>query len=713
MEPPSDKVDFPLFVVAPMTGRSYSIPDRCTSMIRARLAIPMLMIVAVACRSIRAEEPSTLWGKTLDGWIAALREKTGQDRRTAVIAVGHFGQAANAAAPDLIELVHKGQFQKEAVDALVQIGAGVEVTVPALIEQFVQAGCLHLTGAGAIGFNRDPRDSLVQIGGPAVPALIGVLTGPNVDMRVCAAEALGMIGPSASAAVPALSRALAVDRPASDPPLLKAAVKALGRIGADAKIVVPLLNGLLDKVRGGEQEEATVSYFADELIKALVKFGALPVERLMKDFLQDGGDAYYLTLLGPGSKPVVPWLRLALKDPRAQVRIDAAIALARIDPSGGEAIPVLIDALDHPIHNDKIAYDGVPAALGHIGPAAKGAIPVLKGLMGKPAGVFFRSEIVRTLVQADPEGRESIPALISALRDEDSSVAQTAIEGLGLLGPRAKDAASALAALIIHNLTDPEPKDYDNRRAIKVLHRLDTTGTFAIPALMAVLEHQGGKRKNEEQGGLDRDDGDPVETAALLLGSYGAKAKAAIPALIGALTTQEQDDANRTVRRSAALALGQIGPDAKAAIPVLHEILKEKPCSIWDGVVIALYHLDPAGRALAEKWVQSSRDSSKPNSLHDYLGRRENVLGAMGRTSLEADILTKRRLKWLQYNLAIDPGEDWEPPTYIEEYLESIGRLGAGARLAIPQLEDLCRHRNSWVRLWASEALEKLRSAKS
>jgi HEAT repeat protein len=179
------------------------------------------------------------------------------------------------------------------------------------------------------------------------------------------------------------------------------------------------------------------------------------------------------------------------------------------------------------------------------------------------------------------------------------------------------------------------------------------------------------------------------------------------------LKTRQKDDANRTVRRAAALALGQIGPEAKVATPVLREALKEKPCSIWDGVVIALYQLDPAGRALAEKWVQSPRDPSELDSL-SYLGRREIVLGAMGRTSLEADILTKRRLKWLQYNLAADSEEgDWEPPTYIEQNLEAIGRLGAGARLAIPRLEDLSRHRNAWVRLWASETLEKVRPAKS
>jgi hypothetical protein len=85
----------------------------------------------------------------------------------------------------------------------------------------------------------------------------------------------------------------------------------------------------------------------------------------------------------------------------------------------------------------------------------------------------------------------------------------------------------------------------------------------------------------------------------------------------------------------------------------------------------------------------------------------------MGRPSLEADLLTRRYLEVLNHNLAIEGGrEDWELPIAIEEYVGSIGGLGVGARLAIPRLEELCKYRNAWVRLWATEALGKVRPAK-
>ncbi len=54
-----------------------------------------------------------------------------------------------------------------------------------------------------------------------------------------------------------------------------------------------------------------------------------------------------------------------------------------------------------------------------------------------------------------------------------------------------------------------------------------------------------------------------------------------------------------------------------------------------------------------------------------------------------------------------------ENTNYLEDRFEAIAQLGTGARVAIPRLEELRKHQNPWVRLWASEALEKIRPAKS
>ena len=46
---------------------------------------------------------------------------------------------------------------------------------------------------------------------------------------------------------------------------------------------------------------------------------------------------------------------------------------------------------------------------------------------------------------------------------------------------------------------------------------------------------------------------------------------------------------------------------------------------------------------------------------------------------------------------------------YLGEWFELIGRLGTGARLAIPRLNEFRQnHPNPWVRIWAAEALQRI-----
>ena len=52
-------------------------------------------------------------------------------------------------------------------------------------------------------------------------------------------------------------------------------------------------------------------------------------------------------MLGPKAREAVPALRAALTDKRLQVRISAAGALAHIDPTATETIPVLLERLEH------------------------------------------------------------------------------------------------------------------------------------------------------------------------------------------------------------------------------------------------------------------------------------------------------------------------------------------------------------------------------
>jgi len=95
--------------------------------------------------------------------------------------------------------------------------------------------------------------ALVDIGGPAVPALLEALRDGNCRVRRAAAEVLSRFGGAAEPAVPALAEAL------TDPDgrVRRAAAKALRRAGAPAAAAMPALRKLLDdplpKVRGAAQ----------------------------------------------------------------------------------------------------------------------------------------------------------------------------------------------------------------------------------------------------------------------------------------------------------------------------------------------------------------------------------------------------------------------------------------------------------------------------
>jgi HEAT repeat protein len=294
------------------------------------------------------EQPEFL-GKTVDAWRRVVRSKaaTPAERRDAVWALGCFGDDARLAAPDLIEMVHRGDLKDEAISALNAMGVNRELAVPGLIATFVKEGCQHHTAMGAIGFNPGTEDALVGIGGPAVPALVGILEGPNRDMRVCAAAALGRIGPTAHPAIPALIQAATSPEKDYLAQILKYhAVIALGKIGPEARAIVPTVRRWLEGNQEGE-----VGWPGPEksdLVTALNRIGFPPVSMLVDEIQQgkDPGVAMELAGLGSNAREAIPVLRNALSDKRRNVRVSAAIALAGIQPTTVEAVPALTEALD-------------------------------------------------------------------------------------------------------------------------------------------------------------------------------------------------------------------------------------------------------------------------------------------------------------------------------------------------------------------------------
>ena len=419
--------------------------------------------------------------------------------------------------------------------------------------------------------------------------------------------------------------------------LRRVAVQALGKIGPEARSAIPALNTLLD--RDGD--------LCWEITFALDKIGAPPVTELV-DFILRGDDWAApgpLARLGPKAKTAVPKLRAALAVPRPAVRVEAAFVLALIDPPAPEAIPVLVDAIQH---KTKDTFDAAYAlrALARLGPHATAAIPTLIELFDKGT---TDPDIVRSLVQIDPAGDRCVSALIRALKSTDDEVADAAAESLGLLKDRAKAAVPAL--------TEKFTRD-SQVSAARALGRIGPSAHTAIPALIDALKRRSETRRKEGGEEIVDVDYSMAEVAAEVLGSFGAAARAAVPALIEAVQTREKDDDNWFVREQAALALGRIGADAKSAIPALRQIIEKKPPEPLDAAVIALISLAPDGKAVAEVWVKAIE---RPR-------QRAVVLGALGKTSLEGDSECRGLLGGLDMNLAICEREG-DDPELVEGWL--------------------------------------------
>ena len=135
----------------------------------------------------------------------------------------------------------------------------------------------------------------------------------------------------------------------------------------------------------------------------------------------------------------VPALIEALRDPRPEVRTEAAFALGEL--SSEAAVEPLAISLDDPT---PVVRQGCAMALGKLGFDA-GFAPLAKALKDGPADVRFQA--ATSLVEIDPA--RAYEPLVAALDDDDAEVAGAAAVGLGAIGdPRAAD---RLAGLLDHH----------------------------------------------------------------------------------------------------------------------------------------------------------------------------------------------------------------------------------------------------------------------
>jgi HEAT repeat protein len=244
-------------------------------------------------------------------------------------------------------------------------------------------------------------------GGPDdVPALIEGLKHEDARVRVEAAEDLGLIGPPAAGALPALIKLAKNDR---DWLIRLEAAKAAAGIDPRNETAIPLLIEAL-KDKGGK------------------------IRRRGAECLGD---------LGPRCRSAVPDLIRAVKDPDPTVSWAAIDALGQIGPDAEPAVPTLVEVL-----KDESTRGAAINALGQIGGKARDAVPALEKLLqgedvsvrwatasalvriggpGVKTGVRYLLETAtrnreRNWTDAHnilmaPTSREALPVMLDAVRD--------------------------------------------------------------------------------------------------------------------------------------------------------------------------------------------------------------------------------------------------------------------------------------------------------
>jgi len=642
-----------------------------------------------------------LGGKTVDEWTRALRDRANRDHSRAAWMLAAFGPEAKAAVPDLVEALDQGDLG--VMNALARIGPDAAPAVPLLAKQFRKEECLHgKMGTFLYGRYSGPMYALVRIGAASVPELVKALEEPGGEYHPCAAEALGEIGPPAKAAVPALIRELQLPRLKLDFQDTQAqarrrqAVIALGRIGPAAAPAIPALNALFD-------QEDDKDHF--QTLRALSRIGSPPVTKLISDFPRERV-AEDLAQLGSKAREAIPALRLALSAKEARVRFDAAQALAAIDPSATDAIPVLIEALDHRA-DETVEVRKVPQLLAQLGPKAKVALPAL---LAQLTPEWPDPEILRAVVQIDPLGQQCIPALIQALKHKDSEVVFTASECLGLLGPRARTSIPSLVVVIDSDLGADSLNWEPRVSAINAIVRIDRNSPLVIPTLIRALKCEGIKELKSDRLDFDVCDCSTLEAATKALRSCGPRATAAVPVMIDILTTRETSNHPDMAYASIVYTLGQLGPDALPAVPILRQLLEKKGRLSWPAAA-ALYRLAPDGKELAKKRLESPIVGQVGWQMWDELEGRALLLGTMDQTSVEADAAIRSQLENVNDTLEAAEIEGFD--RFPEWMIEQLARFGAGSRLAIPRLEELRRHPYPWIRMWAGEALARIAKPES
>ena len=431
--------------------------------------------------------------------------------------------------------------------------------------------------------------------GPAVLEALGaLLKADRPAIRAVAAEDLGKLGPLAGKL---LSAALKDD----DAHVRIAAAAGLRRAEVEDRAALAVLRAEVRSQNPAIRLEAVSALrgfgnAAVPLFLEALRDSSPPVQRKAAELLVLG---QLLNIDDNADPSVVPALREMLREEDHLLRAYVARSLWLLDKreeTARQLVPILVEALrrDGRVEARRTAAELLQEIGSGRAGVLKAAVQALTEALGDRDN-RVRLAAAGCLREAKVFPKGLVPALAEVLESPDAGERRWAARELGQLGPWAKAAIPALVGM----LGRPD----DSATAATALGEI---GPDSLPAVLRVLEK-----------------GDYEARAAALSVVYqlGPKAKAAVPALVKALTDlrkPERDHGYFVVN-----TLQRIGPDAKPAVPGLIAIArnpKEQPALR----VLAIQTLGSFGPAAAEALAalrELRKDAEVGHVVDEALGR--------------------------------------------------------------------------------------------
>ena len=339
-------------------------------------------------------------------------------------------------------------------------------------------------------------------------------------------------------------------------------------------------------------------------------------------------------------------------------------------------------------------------ALGGMGRDAVAAVPDLVRFL-KSDDQSRSAAAGLALARILPRGSEvlgdAVPVLVKALKRKEQSIRGDATRALTLIGA---PALPLLIEVIERQMDDPELV----RDAEAALEGMGADAAPAVPALIKALQSQ---------------DENVVMGAARTLGIIGSAAKAAVPELrkmlghtnptvrahaasslgdFGSVASAAVDDllkatqdSDSQVRREAVEALGRMGSAASSAVPALIAALDDPAAEVTVNAALALRRIGPASVPLLVPVINQNAKQRQLAVLilREFGGQAKPAVATLTK-ALESD-----------------------DTAFVRDVIMTLARIGPAVRTAAPALMNMLKDDSNKLRGPAAYALAKMGAKES